>query len=255
MAGFEDVSHNVTIHDARQSPGTFHETGFTLIKLDQEPETKDWRYSSEDIHLFHHLMTPYLQDLYPQAKRIEWFGNVRRGGEEAKDLPRSSRAHLDYHQDDEERDKFYRQFPLPPRIMMGDRSEPRALLGHLDTEDEKLGVILGVWKPLSPSQICDYPLALMDARTFEPKNQILNYLHINMIAFIYNNLNGGITFSPTQKWFYYSRQTPLEVLVFHQYTKGKWLANPHTSFLNKNCPGGTESEERMSVELRVGLYF
>ena len=59
----------------------------------------------------------------------------------------------------------------------------------------------------------------MDARTFEPKNQILNYLHINMIAFIYNNLNGGITFSPTQKWFYYSRQTPLEVLVFHQYTK------------------------------------
>ena len=59
----------------------------------------------------------------------------------------------------------------------------------------------------------------MDARTFEPKNQILNYLHINMIAFIYNNLNGGITFSPAQKWFYYSRQTPLEVLVFHQYTK------------------------------------
>ena len=59
----------------------------------------------------------------------------------------------------------------------------------------------------------------MDARTFEPKNQILNYLHINMIAFIYNNLNGGITFSPTQKWFYYSRQTPQEVLVFHQYSK------------------------------------
>ena len=35
MAGFEDVRHNVTIHDARNSPGTFQETGFTLIKLDQ----------------------------------------------------------------------------------------------------------------------------------------------------------------------------------------------------------------------------
>ena len=35
IAGFEDVSHNVTIHDARISPGPFHETGFTLIKLDQ----------------------------------------------------------------------------------------------------------------------------------------------------------------------------------------------------------------------------
>ena len=35
IAGFENDRHNVTIHDARNSPGTFHETGFTLIKLDQ----------------------------------------------------------------------------------------------------------------------------------------------------------------------------------------------------------------------------
>ena len=35
IAGFENDPHNVTIHDARNSPGTFHETGFTLIKLDQ----------------------------------------------------------------------------------------------------------------------------------------------------------------------------------------------------------------------------
>ena len=59
----------------------------------------------------------------------------------------------------------------------------------------------------------------MDASTFEPQNQILNYLHINMIALTYNNLNGGVTFNPDQKWYYYARQTPLEVLIFHQYTK------------------------------------
>ena len=35
----------------------------------------------------------------------------------------------------------------------------------------------------------------MDASTFEPQNQILNYLHINMIALTYNNLNGGVTFN------------------------------------------------------------
>ena len=34
---------------------------------------------------------------------------------------RSDRAHLDYHQDDGERERFYRQFPLPPQIIMGDR--------------------------------------------------------------------------------------------------------------------------------------
>ena len=88
IAGFEDVRHNVTIHDARNIPDNFHEAGFTLIKLDevnnkyidtpdlckknkkimQEPETQDWRYSSEDIHLFHSLLNPYLLDLYPQTK-------------------------------------------------------------------------------------------------------------------------------------------------------------------------------------------
>ena len=35
IAGFENDRHNVTIHDARNSTDTFHQTGFTLIKLDQ----------------------------------------------------------------------------------------------------------------------------------------------------------------------------------------------------------------------------
>ena len=35
IAGFEDVRHNVTIHDARNIPDNFHEAGFTLIKLDE----------------------------------------------------------------------------------------------------------------------------------------------------------------------------------------------------------------------------
>ena len=68
---------------------------------------------------------------------------------------RSSRAHLDYHQDDEERVKFYTEFDLPSGPM-GNRTEPHALLGHLDTEEEKLGVMLGVWKPLAPSEATSF---------------------------------------------------------------------------------------------------
>ena len=52
-----------------------------------------------------------------------------------------------------------------------------------------------------------------------------------------------------------SRQSRSEVLVFHQYSKGWWMSNPHTSFLNKNCPRGTEEQERISAELRVALFF
>ena len=47
QSSFAELSpdvHNVTILDARkQNLGGFHETGFTLIQLEKEPETKDWR--------------------------------------------------------------------------------------------------------------------------------------------------------------------------------------------------------------------
>ena len=51
----------------------------------------------------------------------------------------------------------------------------------------------------------------------------------------------------------YPFQNTREVLIFHQYSKGKFFANPHTSFLNRNCPEDTET--RMSVEMRLALFF
>ena len=63
--------------------------------------------------------------------------------------------HLDYHQDDEERKRFYEEYSFPEFIPMN-QSEVHALVGRLDTEDEKLGVILGLWKPLSPSEVYNY---------------------------------------------------------------------------------------------------
>jgi len=243
----------VEILDARKhQPGPFSETGFTLISLDQEPQTQNWRYPSEDINLFREMMEPHLLKLYPQTKRFEWLSNLVRGGDQPGDQPRALGPHLDYHQDDEERDKFYEKFPLPS---FSNRTEPHVLTGSLDTENEKLGVMLGLWKPLYPKQVMDYPLAVMDASTFEPENQILYHLHMNLGVTTFNNLNGAISYNPAQKWYYFSKQSTTEVLVFHQYSKGKWWANPHTSFLNKNCPRGTEDQERISAELRVALYF
>merc|ERR1739842_23155 len=97
----------------------------------------------------------------------------------------------------------------------------------------------------------DYPLAIMDARTFKPEHQLKNEIHVNMAFMTFHNLNGAISFSPEQKWAYYPFQTTKEVLVFHQYSSDKFFANPHSSFLNKNCPEG--SEERISAEMRLAL--
>ena len=82
----------VTILDARKhKPGTFSETGFTIVTLDevrlfyqtrsrlgqaiyycllQEPGTKNWRYGSKDIHLFQEMMNPHLMKLYPKTKVV-----------------------------------------------------------------------------------------------------------------------------------------------------------------------------------------
>ena len=94
QSSFAELSpdvHNVTIIDARkQNLGGFHETGFTLIQLETEPETKDWRKliinprtqerdESADIKKFFDQMEPHIMELYPQTKRIRWTYNVVRG--------------------------------------------------------------------------------------------------------------------------------------------------------------------------------
>ena len=55
--------------------------------------------------------------------------------------------HLDYFQGDEEREEFHKKYTALKS------SEPEALLGRLDTEKEKLGVLLGIWKPLYPKEV------------------------------------------------------------------------------------------------------
>jgi len=248
-------NHTVTILDARKhKPGTFSETGFTIVTLDEEPGTKNWRYGSKDIHLFQEMMNPHLMKLYPETKKILWLNNVVRGGDKPGDQPVAPSPHLDYFQDDEARHEFHKTFPLiNPEHSERNVSEGHVLTGHYDTEDLEARVMLGVWKPLSPTQVCDFPLAVMDARTFNKENEVPNETHINFIAMMFHNLGGTIIFDTMQKWYYYSMQTTKEVLVFHQYTKGKFLANPHTAFANRNCPKDTES--RISVESRVALFF
>merc|ERR1712029_1069656 len=127
------------------------------------------------------------------------------------------------------------------------------LMGQFDTEDYKFGTLLGVWKPLTPSKVCDYPLGVMDASTFNFDYQSPFENSVNFILFKFKNLGSGIIHSPEQRWYYYPFQNTKEILIFHQYTEGKNMANPHTSFLNKNCPKDTES--RTSVEMRVALFF
>lgn len=240
---------NITILDARQEQLDFAKTGFTLVTMPKESQTQDWR-GTDDIKTFHSEFEPEIRKLFPTVKRIEWTYNVIRNGVKFGDQPAAVNAlHLDFTQNDSARSQYHRKYsPFPM-----DKTVP-ILLGEHDTEDEELGALLGVWKPAHMSTpVCDKPLLLMDASTFSADEERPYEVHIDFMVANLHNLNGAITYSPRQKLYYYPFQTTREVLVFHQYSRGRHFANPHGSFLNPNCP--SDSQPRISVEMRVGLFF
>ena len=105
-------------------------------------------------------MNQHLKKLYPNVKRILWTTNLVRGGDKIGDQPTAPAPHLDYHQNDEERVKFHKEHPMfdsyivdPRNLMDYSLVEPGILLGLQDTEESKLGVLLGVWKPLYPTKV------------------------------------------------------------------------------------------------------
>ena len=70
-------------------------------------------------------------------------------------------------------------------------------------------------------QVCDYPLAVMDASSFSVDDQIAHHIHMNVVIADNHNLNGFPKYDPHHKWYYLSRQTPQDILIFHQYSNMK----------------------------------
>ena len=105
-------------------------------------------------------------------------------------------------------------------------TEPNVLMGHFDDDDNKLGVLLGLWKPIHPEFVCDWPLAIMDARTFEPEHQLENRVHISFGIFIYHILQNKdgttILFNPPVRFSYSTntqRANGLRILILHSSTE------------------------------------
>ena len=104
-------------------------------------------------------MNQHLKKLYPNVKRILWTTNIVRGGNKIMDHPAAHAPHLDYYQDDDDRIEFHKEHPIfesnwiTMDSSLSHLTEPAILMGQQDTEDSKLGVLLGVWKPLYPSKV------------------------------------------------------------------------------------------------------
>jgi len=104
------------------------------------------------------------------------------------------------------------------------------------------------------SPICDHPLAVASAATFQEDGIRNHEVHFEFWPFkSLHTLSGGIVYNESLKWYYYSFQGDDEVLLFTQFTRDKFFANPHTSFTNLNCDSSFDM--RLSIELRVGLFW
>ena len=123
--------------------GNFHKTGFTLIELENEPITKDWRTNlhqgNPDLKYFMDEVEPHIQKLYPDAKKIMWTHNVVRGGDKAGDQPKAAAPHLDYHQNKALRIEYHNRVGPPVPKWATNLTEASILMGEWDTEDNKFG--------------------------------------------------------------------------------------------------------------------
>ena len=112
------------------------------------------------------------------------------------DQPKALGPHLDYHPNATARLQFHEEFGPP--IWFTNQSEANILMGNSDEHESlEFKVLLGVWKPLNHNPICDFPLAVMDARTIDPSDICLVKNTINFLwMFKFKNLAGGIAFNP-----------------------------------------------------------
>ena len=119
--------------------GDFKKTGFTIIELKDEPQTKDWRTNVNDKKSDMKSFTDDLEDqirrkLYPDVKEFMWLENIVRGGEQSGDFKHALQPHLDFHQNKSLRIKYHNQVGSPKFNADLPSANP-ILMGEADNEN------------------------------------------------------------------------------------------------------------------------
>jgi hypothetical protein len=111
-----------------------------------------------------------------------------------------------------------------------------------------------MWRAVTPPPQ-DIPLAVCDARTVEPDDEILiRSVSTERIGVITHDTT-GFRYNPRHRWYFYSEMTRDEVLIFkaHDTDPRRSRRVPHSAFTGPACPPGTPT--RASVEFRGFALF
>ena len=235
--------HPINILDARYRNLDYEKSGITKCNL--ESEVTDWEKveidNSPEQNTYKAELREIIKKLHPQAKKIEFYSFIRRGGGgQHSNPPAKDEPHLDYYQDSK---ACHDYTGTGPEYRCEEGFESR--------------IILGIWKPIDmKNEVYDYPLVFLDASTFDSDRMVRfeqDFTHfVNGKEISVKNLAANLKYDKKQKWYYYSKQNVNEVAIFRHYTKGQFKANVHCS-IQQDLPLGCDT--RCSIETRAVLFW
>jgi len=124
----------------------------------------------------------------------------------------------------------------------------------LDLGDYSRWALYNVWRAVTPPPQ-DFPLAVCDARTVAPSDEITVAAVTEEHGFDIRHDTTGYLYNPAHQWHYYRDMTRDEVLVFKAHDTDPRRAGrvPHTAFTDPTCPSAVPT--RASVEMRGLALF
>lgn len=231
-------TRTVTIHDLRGKEASFSldRQAFLPLTVPAPPET-DFLSDDSITSTYYPAVEALLRDNLPGIRQVYIFDHtVRRGGESARRGP-VLRVHID-------------QTPASAvdrvSLHLGESVAAEVL-----AKDARARIV-NVWRPLN-RPVESHPLALADSMSVVEDDLV-------SVAHIYPErvgATGGVKFAEQQKWWYWSGQTPDEVMLIKCFDsdtvvgggeEGRRGRTPHTAFIHPHTP--EDAPPRESIEVR-----
>lgn len=228
----------IDIVDARglSEPPILDEEGFALKK--HRTSVADF-YDRAAVEEVYYAEIAELLRLATGAAEVHVFDHTLRVEDEAKRRIHHTRLPVSIvHNDYTEASALQRV-----RDVLAPEAAERLLAGRF--------AIVNVWRSFGASAE-RFPLAVADGRTVLQTDYVA-------VDLIYSDRTGEIYYtahSSGQRWFYFSRMQPDEILLFKCFDSvrdGRTRYTAHTGFANPHAPTATPPRE--SIEVRTLLYF
>jgi len=233
-------THAVEVHDARQALPTtgLDREGFVL--LEQPSAVRDF-YDDEALRTTYHAEVIALITELTGARRVEVFDDTRRSASIATQRERGIREPANIVHND------YTAASGPRRLSDFFAESPE----EAEALRQQRFAIINAWRPIN-GPVYDQPLVLCDAGSLADGDLVAMERRAQERI---GELQVAL-YNPSQRWYYYPRMRPEEVLLFKTYDSaedGRARFTPHSSFADPAAP--PDAPARESLESRCLVFF